>query len=314
MKKLLTICSICVFLVSGCSLLPEKEEKQTAVPANVQKTEAPPVQQTSAPQAPPAVQQEEIHKKADLYPENNELALSTIVKVANSDGKIRAKFNKYNEKATIYYLNNNNNGGIFMIISDSDEETYKRHGIDFVEIQKNGEEKITPLVNTSDENSENDVWEFDEETTLPLRHVNYDSEGEISYAEFWNYSPDSQVKYELKNGEGKTISLRKEIQDNESNLRIEHLVYDGDGKTKLNISANYEGPDITRLTYYNAEHPDESVIIVSQFENGEKIKETVYSSDYRVKNVYQAFYQDGKRVKIKIFDNENRELEEILSN
>ena len=129
MKKLLTICSICVFLVSGCSLLPEKEEKQP--PVNVQKTEAPPVQQTSTPQAPQAVQQEEIHKKADLYPENNELALSTIVKVANSDGKIRAKFNKYNEKATIYYLNNNNDG-IFMIISDSDEETYKRHGIDFI--------------------------------------------------------------------------------------------------------------------------------------------------------------------------------------
>ena len=119
MKKLLTICSICVFLVSGCSLLPEKEEKQP--PVNVQKTEAPPVQQTSTPQAPQAVQQEEIHKKADLYPENNELALSTIVKVANSDGKIRAKFNKYNEKATIYYLNNNNNNdGIFMIISDSE--------------------------------------------------------------------------------------------------------------------------------------------------------------------------------------------------
>ena len=318
MKKLLTGCFICVFLVSGCSILPEKEKKNPVAPkAAVQKAKEVPVVETETakvtpPQSVPVVKEPEKIKKADLYSENNELSLSTIVLIAGLDDSMRAKINNYIKNSTVYYVEEKNDS-VCMIVSNADEEKFQRHGIEFVEISNAGVKKVSPLVNTSDENDEKDVWEFDEETKLPLRHVNYDSDGEVDYAEFWNYSADNPVKYELKDSEGKTISIKKEIQDNDSNMRIEHLIYDSEGNTKLNISANYEGPDITRFTYYNSEEPADGVIIMSKYDAGQKVEETVYSSDYKVKNVYESSYQDGKRAKIKIFDNERKELEEILS-
>ena len=228
------------------------------------------------------------------------------------DASIKVKVNNYIKNSTVYYLNEKN-GSAFMIVSNAENEKFQRHGVELVEISKNGTKHVSQLVKTSDENDENDVWEFDEETKLPLRHVCYDADGEINYAEFWNYDTNNPVKYELKDGEGKTISLKKEIQDNASNLRVEHLVYDHNGNTTLNISANYDGADITRLTYFNSKTPEDGVIIMSQLKDGQKVKETAYSSDYKVKNVYEPFYEEGKLVKIKVFDNEYKELEEILS-
>lgn len=317
MKKLLTACFICVFLVSGCSVFSGKEKKQETVPPVVQKTEKAPELEpkvvTTAPlQTVPAVNETKKIKKADLYQENSELSLSAISSISKLDDNIKAKVNNYIKNSTVYYLNEKN-GSAFMIVSNAENEKFQRHGVELVEISKNGTKLVSQLVKTSDENDDNDVWEFDEETKLPLRHVCYDADGEINYTEFWNYDTNNPVKYELKDGEGKTISLKKEIQDNASNLRIEHLVYDHNGNTTLNISANYDGADITRLTYFNSKTPEDGVIVMSQLKDGQKVKETAYSSDYKVKNVYEPFYEDGKLVKIKVFDNEYKELEEISS-
>ncbi len=317
MKKLLTACFICVFLVSGCSVLPDKEKKHETSPQPVQKAEEIPAVETKTTTATPVqpapviIETTKI-KKADLYPDNSELSLSTISSIANLDASIKVKVNNYIKNSTVYYLNEKN-GSAFMIVSNAENEKFQRHGVELVEISKNGTKLVSQLVKTSDENDDNDVWEFDEETKLPLRHVCYDADGEINYAEFWNYDTNNPVKYELKDGEGKTISLKKEIQDNASNLRVEHLVYDHNGNTTLNISANYDGADITRLTYFNSKTPEDGVIVMSQLKDGQKVKETAYSSDYKVKNVYEPFYEEGKLVKIKVFDNEYKELEEISS-
>ena len=132
---------------------------------------------------------------------------------------MKAKVEGYIQNSTVYYLETKKDG-IFMIVDNSDAENFPRHGLEFVEINHNGVKKVTPLIKTTDANDENDVWELDEETKLPIRHVNYNHDGEIVYSEFWNYSPESQIKYELKDHQGKTVSLRKEIQEGDSNIRI----------------------------------------------------------------------------------------------
>ena len=79
----------------------------------------------------------------------------------------------------------------------------------------------------------------------------------------------------MKDGNNKPISIKKENLDNENSLRVEHLIYDKDGNTKVNVSASFEGADIKRFTYYNADKPDESASVFSEYLDGMKVKETV---------------------------------------
>ena len=317
-KKLLLMSILCVFLVTGCSIFPNKkdikiQEQQNNSNKNIEQNQTPKAEKTAQPKATTPKEEPKLSvKKADLYNDNNEISLSTIAALSNVDDSLKAIVEGYIQNSTVYYLEAKKDG-IFMIVDNSDTENFPRHGMEFVEINHNGVKKVTPLIKTTDANDENDVWELDEETKLPIRHVNYNHDGEIVYSEFWNYSPESQIKYEQKDHQGKTVSLRKEIQEGDSNIRIENLVYDKEGHTKLNISTNYEGPEISRFTYYNSSAPADSVVVMSEFENGQKVKETVYSSDYKVKNVFKPTYEDGKRAGIKIFDNQNQELEEIVS-
>ena len=118
----------------------------------------------------------------------------------------------------------------------------------------------------------------------------------------------------MKNGEGKILSIKKETPDGDTKIRSEHLVYDEDGNTRVNVSASYEGPDITRFTYYNSENPQDGVTLMSEYNGGLKTKETVYSSDYKLQNTYNAGYKDGERVTIKVLDSSNNKVEEIISN
>lgn len=316
-KKLILTIFLCVFLVTGCSIFPNKKEVKNSELQKSLEQDLSKVQpkESEIPVPVKVVQKVEPEiriKKADLYEDNNEIFLSMIVKLSEIDAFLKTKIENYIQNSTIYYFEVKKDG-IFMIVDNSDTENFHRHGMEFVEINNNGVKKVIPLIMTSDEDDENDVWELDEETKLPLRHVNYNDEGEIVYSEYWHYSPDSQIKYELKDAHGKTISLKKEIQESDSNIRIENLVYDKEGHTKINITTNYDGPNISRFTYYNATSPEDSVVVMSEFENGKKMKETVYSPDYKVKNVYKPTYEDGKRVSIKIFDDQNKVLEEILS-
>lgn len=317
MKRLFIVCFACVFLLSGCSVFSPKEKKSDVVMPEAPEKKEVPISETrqntiKKSEPVPVVENTKKIKKADLYEDNNQLFLSTIAGISNLNSNVKALVNHYVENSIVYYLEEKD-GKVFMIVSNSNEEKFQRHGVELVEVSQDGTKKVTPLIKTSDGNGNNDEWEFDEITKLPIKHIHYNSEGDVEYLEAWNYSADNPIKYELKNKEDKVLSLKKEIQDNDTNLRVEHLVYDENGSISLNISANYEGADITRLTYFDSRYPDKGFIVMSQLEDGQKVKETVYSSDYRVKNVYEPFYENGNLSKIKVFDNEHKELEEILS-
>ena len=64
----------------------------------------------------------------------------------------------------------------------------------------------------------------------------------------------------MKDGNGHIISMRKETLNDGTNLRIEHLVYDKNGNTKINVSTTYDGEDVKRFTYYNADKPKLAVL------------------------------------------------------
>lgn len=94
-----------------------------------------------------------------------------------------------------------------MIVGSSGDEKYMRHDVKFVEINKEGVPKITSIgQEVSDEDGD---WEFNEDSGLPLKHIKYDEDGDIEYTEIWNYSDEEPVKYEMKNGEGKILSIKK---------------------------------------------------------------------------------------------------------
>ena len=67
-----------------------------------------------------------------------------------------------------------------------------------------------------------------------------------------------------------------------------------------------------RFSYYNAEKPNEGVLILGEYSDGLKMKETIYSSDYKLKNTYTSNYKNGIREDIRKFDENNRETEQLI--
>ncbi len=312
--KLIIVNLISLFLLCGCSIFSKEEVSQELPNVNKEETPIIPVVEKKVVTTPvePSIQQVKIRKFADIYPENSEVLLSTIAVLSNLDDKTCHQVKKIIEDRDVYYITQQDNNVFMVAAIDSESEEFQRHGIELVRISNDGTMEDQQLVNIEDDDS--DVWEFDKKTKLPVRHIHYNIDGHIEYGEYWNYSNENPVKYELKDNDNKTIAIKKEVPDGDSNIRIENLIYDEEGNTKINITMNYEGPYITRFTYFNAETPEDGVVIVREFEDGVEVKETVYSTDYKVKNVYEAFYKNDIRDSIKVFDNEHRELEEILSN
>lgn len=295
---------------------PSEQETVTQPPAGPKKEEIKP---TNKPEAKPVPKQEapkpapkiETVKKAELYTSltNNALPLSAIAGMNALPPEIQNRVNNIiNSSNNIYFIIPKNNG-IFLIAENSADS---RQGIEMIEITEESEKKI-PLGYQNE--TENDAWFYDEtvEPKVPIKHVIFDDddEDEIEYTEIWNYKEDEPVKYEMRNEDDKAVSIRKETVDDGMNLRQEHLIYDEDGKTKLSLTINYDGADINRITYYDAENPEDGIAIFSEYQDGIKVKETVYTSDFKVKNVYTAEYKDGTRVKLKVFDNNNQEIETL---
>ena len=317
-RNLIILSCLCVFMFSACGNLKKEEVEpvKASAPAasqNQENNEAAVSSQKTVSKTP-EIPKTEIKKirVSDLYSENNELPLSAIASIAGVKAEARSVIDNYLDNTTIYFLKPSSDA-TFIVASSSDSEKFQRHGIELIKVRDDGEKEVIQLAEVSDDNDDNDAWEFDEETKLPVRHVRYDDEGEIEYAEFWHYSPENPVKYELKDGEGKTISIKKEIQDGASNIRVENLVYDENGKTKLNVTTNYEGPQITRFTYYNSDDPQNSVVVTDEYLDGQKVKESIYTSDYKLQNTFEASYENGKRTSIKVIDGNNKEIEEIVS-
>ena len=200
-----------------------------------------------------------------------------------------------------------------LIISDNPENI--RHNIAFTEVNiLNGHQIKTTLgYNDKINDSKNDIWEYNKETGQPLRHTKYNKDGDMDFVEVWNYDLDNPVKYEMKNSDGKVISMRKETLSNGTDLRVEHLLYDKDGNTKINVTTTYDGEDVKRFTYYNSDKIAESGSVFTDYSDGQKIKEVVYTSDLKVKNTYTSDYKDGMREKITVYDNKNQEIKKYIS-
>lgn len=255
---------------------------------------------------------DKISKNANLYkdPSSFSMPLSAIALVSELPHNIQAKVSKIAENNSIYMIQRNKDK--IIIITDNPENI--RHSIEFTEITlSNGHETKTTLgYNDKMKDSNNDIWEYHQETQQPIRHTKYNADGDMEFVEVWNYENDNPVKYEMKDSKGNVISMRKETQHGDSDLRVEHLVYDKDGNTKVNVSAAYDGADIKRFTYYNADKAKESGSVFSEYSSdGYKTKETLYTSDLKVKNTYTSDYQDGERTDIKVYDVNNKEIQKL---
>ncbi len=270
------------------------EEKQTSEPVQVKKVIPKPVEIPV--------------KKTSLYNSiDKKLPFSVIADLAFLPVSVRHTVEELLEKSDngIYFLNSSLEKVVVLL---DEEEEIKRHNFNFVEISLDDGNILQSLEDESD--SKYDKWKY--ENDLPLSHTHYDENKEIVYTEVWNYSEDEPIKYKKTDKDGNVISIRKEVVENGINLREENLFYDNEGNMIKNVSFNYDATDLTRFTYYNSETPDESAMLVSEFEDGIKKKETLYSADYKVKNIYMPEYNDGQKSEIKILDKDNKLIQTLV--
>ncbi len=259
---------------------------------------------------------EETIKQSNLYADllSNSMPLSTIYEIADMSKEVQNAVKNIAE----------NSNGIFMakkvgnkLLLVTDNPDNLRHGVDFVEISLSNAHltRTTLGYNGKMKDTDNDSWEYETigETKVPLRHTKYNKDGDMEFIETWNYDETNPVKYEMKDDKGNVLSLKKETVASENDMRVEHLIYDKEGKTKVNVSATYEGADIKRFTYYNADKPAESGSVFSEYTDGQKTKETVYNSALKLQNTYTSEYKDGERTEIKVFDSGNQEIEKIVA-
>lgn len=187
------------------------------------------------------------------------------------------------------------------IISDSSAEnsTWMRHDFDVITIYPETGETTVESSNQVKE-SENDIWEYNEvmDVSVPVKHIHFNNDGNIEFTEYWNYSQEEPVRYKMTDENDKTISILKETTEGDDKLRQEHIFYDKDGNVKKSLSTNFEGADISRVTYYDSNSPENSATVVNEYSDGLKTKETVYTSDYKLKNTYTAEYKDNERTSV----------------
>ena len=288
--------------------LPQKDVKQ------IEKSEPKQIKKVAPQKNEQKIKDNKI--KSDLYKgvPDSLLPLSAISEIASLNGNLHKTIKELVDNSTGVLYAKRNGNKLLMVVENPDDN---RHGLEFIEISADGKhEKIGFLLSKySEGNTDDDLWEYEteEEVKRPVKHTKFNSDGEVEFVETWNYSSDEPIKYELKNKEDKVISLVKETIDENNSMRQEHLIYDKDGKTKLNLTANFDGADLTRFTYYNADKQEESGSLFSEFKDGIKTKETVYTSDYKVKNVYVPKYKDNERSEIQVLDNENQEVKSIIA-
>ena len=257
----------------------------------------------------------------DLYSSTPyDMPLYSIMQISQIPPKAKESVDKFFEDAQGFYFlkydKSKNKTFIILPNSVSQSNTYSRHDIEIAEVADDGT-SIIHKVGYSGQNGETasqaDEWIFDE-ASKPLKHIAHDENGDIKFTEIWNYSSSNPVKYEMKDSDGKLISIIKETSVNESNYRREHVFYDNDGNTKTSVSINYEGANISRFTYYNSADDIDSVTIISEYDtNGEKIGEKVYNENYELTNSLQADYENGNRKDIRLYDENGKILNEISS-
>lgn len=259
--------------------------------------------------------------KVNMYDseEFRTLPLSAIPQLASISTNARKIIEKFLQNANVYYVNLLNDRIIVIKDTSGEEERFTRHDFEVLSVSLDGtqiKKEIEFSQKMSDEESEKEIWEYkvlDGDIVVPAVHKSLNENGKVNYIEHWYYNQDDPVKYKVTNVDGRVISIRKSSKRNDGNWSDEHIFYDEDGNTALNISIAYENNDIARFTYYNPQKTETSVTILNQYTDGEKTKETVYTADYQLKNIYTADYTNGKRVNIKMFDSNDNQLSEFLA-
>lgn len=276
-------------------LNPEEEVQVQVVEEKPSSEPAPVVNVVSKPVVQPPV------KKTDLT-FDEKIPFSAISDLSVLPPSVR----KTLLSEEVYYLHTTPDKAI--VIKAKDNNEIRRHNFDLIEISLEDGNILNKSLEETD--SKYDKWKYDND--LPMSHTRYNDDKEIVFTEVWNYSEDEPIKYKKTDKDGNVISVRKEVVENNVNLREDNLFYDSEGNMVKNISFNYDGTDLTRFTYYNSDTPDESAMLVSEFEDGVKKKETLYSTDYKVKNVYLPEYQDGQMSKLKVLDKDNKVVETLV--
>ena len=226
------------------------------------------------------------------------------------------------EESQGFYLLHNDKNRVLIILQNPviKSHTYERHNLQFAEIDKEGKVTYhnagyTGISGEIFENNNGDDWIFDEEIEphKPLKHTSFDEKGKIKFVETWNYDKKEPIKYQMTNTHKKIISVLKEVQESESNYRREHIFYDNDGNIKMNLTVNYDGANISRLTFYNSHDSIDSMSIISEFENGVKTNELVYNEEYQLIHSIHADYIDDERKSIRVLDSTGNEISKISS-
>jgi uncharacterized protein YcfL len=310
---ILTIVSI-AFLCSGC--VTKKEIKTQDL--------------LSQDNSKPATKDVAINQPVKEKPKYNlynstlyDLPLFSILEISKLSKGVKAKIDEILELAQGFYLLRVvGDGNVFIILQNpiNTFNTYQRHNLQFLEIDRDG--TITPhnagysgidgeIYNARTDAQ--DLWVFDEtiEPFRPLKHVSYDEKGKVRYTELWDYNIDNPVKYQMLDSKKKLISILKESQDNDLNLRKEHVFYDNDGIVRMSLSINYEGANITRLNFYNSYDLIDGITILSEYTDGLKTKETIFDESFLHKFTVIADYNENERKAVKLYDVEGNILKSI---
>lgn len=313
------ITTIAIFLGVAfiCSACGVKKEKAQSTLASEQEQK----QISSKPELKPIV----VEKKYDLYSNTPyDLPLYSIQEISKLPSVVKESVDKLLDASQGFYLLKVNEDNVLVILQNPVNilETYPRHELQFVEIDMQGKVKYHTagyvgvdgeIANSIEQ--KDDLWLFDEtvEPHRPLKHTTYDEKGKIKFVESWSYDENESIKYQMKDSHKKVVSILKESQDNDSNYRREHVFYDNDGNIKMSLTVNYEGANISRVTFYNSHDSIDSISIISEYIDGLKVKESIYNESYTLVNTVTSEYQDGERKAIKLFDSEGKELNKISS-
>lgn len=251
--------------------------------------------------------------KINLYKSTSEnaLSLNSIKELSNLPAGVQNFASEILDNSNNIYLIKKVGNDVIVVY---DNPQNYRHGIDVTKISlDNGE--FSTILFTENSNDEQDEWEYEEEENFekhPVKHVKYNQNGEIMYTEIWNNNPNAEIKYEKTDAQGQPISINKEIIDENGNMRQEHLIYDKEGNTEINISTSFEGAKLVRFTYYDSKSPENGTYVFNEYaKSGEKTKETVYTSDLKLQNIYIPEFKNGERSSITVLDNENRVINKL---
>lgn len=272
-------------------------------------------------------------KQADMYNTTvYDLPLYSIAQISELPIVLKEAVDKALEEAQGFYLlkYNKDEQKVFIILQNqiSITDAFPRHNLEFMELYLNSEDGkvLKNLYSPAYVGQENEsffaiysvhgseeAWVMDDNRSVnrPLKHTYYDQKGKVKNQEIWNYDDNKDVKYQFKGSSRNVISMLKEFKQGEDGLRKEHLFYDSDGNLMLSLTINYEGANITRVMYFDKHNMEESMSIITHYSDGMKVKEEIYSNDYKLINTVEAEYQNGERNKIKLFNSEGGLVTEI---